>query len=314
MSKIELNNDGQESEETTFTDLLLPFPIPELFTYRVPRDFEGKLQRGMRVIVPFGRNKVITAIVANLHQHPPKKYEAKYVLELLDEVPTINEQQFKLISWMANYYLCHPGEVLNAMLPSGLKLSSSSRVQLRPGFQPDSVALTENEHAVVEMALQREHLSYAEISDITGLKNIYTLLRSLIAKEAIIIFEQVNEKYRPKKVKKVRLAEQFLVAKELENLFEKLSRSNKQTELLLRYLQRVPVLERPLLNDAGIDKKLLMGEKGSTSSYRTLVDKGYFEEYEVTVSRFGEIEEGEHTPRALADFQDEAKQSIQVGS
>jgi primosomal protein N' (replication factor Y) len=71
------------------------------------------------VVVQFGKSRVLTAIIAKLHQTPPTKYSAKYVLELLDEYPVVTSQQLTMFQWAADYYMCCVGEVMSAALPSG---------------------------------------------------------------------------------------------------------------------------------------------------------------------------------------------------
>jgi primosomal protein N' (replication factor Y) len=123
---------------TRFVEIILPVPIPKLFTYRVPVALGDKVRAGQRVIVPFGPKKILTGVIVNVHETPPRDYEAKYVLELLEETEVIGDQQFKLYNWMASYYMCTPGEVLNAALPAGLKLSSESMIQLHPSFDEET--------------------------------------------------------------------------------------------------------------------------------------------------------------------------------
>ena len=90
-------------ESKYFADVILPVPLPKLFTYRVPQEMEGYLSVGSRIIVPFGKKKVLTGIVGSIHENPPKAYEAKYIFDLLDELPLITENQLKLFNWVSEY-------------------------------------------------------------------------------------------------------------------------------------------------------------------------------------------------------------------
>src|SRR5690554_5199625 len=125
----------KEDSVSLFADVILPVPIPKMFTYRIPRRMAGTLGIGYRVIVQFGRKKVLTGIIGKVHHKPPEVYEAKPILDLLDDHPVVNPLQIKFWGWMAEYYCCHLGEVMNAALPTGLKLSSESRIQLHPNFE-----------------------------------------------------------------------------------------------------------------------------------------------------------------------------------
>ena len=124
MSQLTFQEYEAEERTTCFADVILPVPIPKLFTYRIPRSLEPVAAVGYRVIVQFGTKKVLTGIIGKLHQEPPKEYEARYIIELLDEQPVVTPIQLKLFGWVASYYMCTIGEVLNIALPSGLKLSS----------------------------------------------------------------------------------------------------------------------------------------------------------------------------------------------
>jgi len=142
------NEDFGIEEVTLFADLILPVPVAQLFTYRVPRVLSSLLKNGARVVVPFGKNRVVTGVVARIHQTPPSRYQAKYIAELLDEDPLITAYQLDLFQWMADYYLCSIGEVLNIALPAGLKITSQSKIQYNPDFDhPD--LLTEPEAALL---------------------------------------------------------------------------------------------------------------------------------------------------------------------
>ena len=53
-----------DADETTlFADVILPIPLPRLFSYRVPRIMAKSIKLGARVIVQFGKNRIVTAIV-----------------------------------------------------------------------------------------------------------------------------------------------------------------------------------------------------------------------------------------------------------
>ncbi len=276
-----------DSRNTFFAELLLPVPIPKLFTYRIPFNLNDKVKSGLRAIVQFGDRKVLTGIIINVHETPPKDYEAKYILDLLDDEPVVNLQQLKLFQWIANYYLCSAGEVMNAALPAGLKLSSESMVQLNPGFDWETTLFeySQKEETLLKH-LQQEPLPYSEISKLLGLKNLYSILKSLVSKEAVILYEEVKEKFKPKTEKRIRLAEGYTTHEALEKVFEALSAKPKQEAVLLKYLQLVPVLHDIHENKSGAIKGNLLVGDISESSLATLIKNSVFEEFEVIVSRF----------------------------
>jgi primosomal protein N' (replication factor Y) len=284
--------DQPDSRSTFFAELLLPVPIPKLFTYRVPSDLNDKVRMGIRAIVPFGTRRILTGIVVAVHQSPPKEYEAKYILELLDEEPVVNTLQLKLFNWMADYYLCSAGEVMNAALPAGLKLSSESMVQLHPAFDEETTLFEfSQKEEILLKQLKHEPLPYSEISTLLDLKNLYSILKSLVSKEAVILYEEVKEKFKPKTEKRIRLTAGFNSGEALEQVFESLAKKPKQEEIMLKYLQEVHILQDPDTNAAGISKKALLGDELSASSLQTLIKNKIFEEFEVIVSRFDDEEQ-----------------------
>ncbi|MEZ0542628.1 replication restart helicase PriA [Fibrella arboris] len=275
-------------EVTLFVDLVLPVPVPRLFTYRVKREMAALIKIGARVIVPFGKSRVITAVVASLHNHPPQNYQARYVLELLDEYPLITGYQLQLFSWMAEYYMCCVGEVMNVALPSGLKITSQSKVQYNPDFDhPD--LLTEQEVALLDELQKHPSLSYEELGRLVGDVNVPPLIKSLVGKRAVIVFDEVKEKYVPKMVRKVRLHRHYEQPEQLLALLQRLDKLPKQQEVVMRYLRHVPMQRNPDLNEKGLEKSILnQDDELSQSSLGTLLKNGVFESFELIQPRFAE--------------------------
>jgi len=164
LSQIQFQDFTPEEKQTFFVDVMLPVPIPKLFTYRVPHDLSDRVAVGHRVVVQFGNKKILTGIIGKIHQAPPQAYEARYILELLDETPMVNTIQLELFQWIANYYVCTIGEVLNIALPSGLKLSSESNIQLHPEFESsDQEQLSsEKEITLLNLMKKRKTLTNSE--------------------------------------------------------------------------------------------------------------------------------------------------------
>src|SRR5690606_10929820 len=194
-----------------------------------------------------------------VHSKPPAVYEAKPILEFLDEFPVVNPLQIKFWGWMAEYYCCHLGEVMNAALPTGLKLSSESKIQLNPAFDEIKAGfpIDDRERIILDALVDKGELTYGDCEKLLQVKSAYAIIKSLVVKEAILLFEQVKEKYSPKVESRVRLAASFLSDKgALELLFEQLAKRPKQEEILLKYLQQVAVYQNPDLNEKGIEKKI----------------------------------------------------------
>ena len=101
-----------------YIDVILPIPIKKTYTYSVTEEEANFLQKGMRVAVSFGKSKMYSALVLNIHQTKPALYEAKEIHQILDETPLVNEKQLKHWQWISDYYICSLGDIYRASLPS----------------------------------------------------------------------------------------------------------------------------------------------------------------------------------------------------
>lgn len=75
-----------------FAEVVLPLPMKGTFTYEVPVQERSAIQRGCRVLVPFGGKKIYTGIVFALHNDAPTEYHAKAILSVLDQQPILSAQ------------------------------------------------------------------------------------------------------------------------------------------------------------------------------------------------------------------------------
>ena len=71
-----------------YADITLPIPF-DTFTYLVPPELEQGIGIGMRVLVPFGKNKSHVGVVIRLHDTPPTGVQLKRIDTLLDERPSV---------------------------------------------------------------------------------------------------------------------------------------------------------------------------------------------------------------------------------
>ncbi|GAB2634421.1 primosomal protein N' [Emticicia sediminis] len=302
--------EGLFSVETTyFADVILPVPIPRMFTYRVPRNFVDEIKIGARVIVEFGKNRVVTAVVGRIHETPPAKYQAKYILELLDTEPLITKQQLWLFDWIADYYMCCVGEVMNVAVPSGLKVTSQSRIQLNPDFDHPEL-LEENEIEFLEILKNHASLTYDDALKFVGETNINAMIKSLIGKHAIIMYEEVKEKYKPKIAKKIRLKRVYEGSEEVANLIDSLAKNAKQQTVVLEYLRQIPMHQLRERNQLGVDKSFFTQGETSDSSLNKLIEKGILEQFEIVVSRFGDDMPTEPLKIELTEAQQQASNEI----
>ena len=220
-----------------FVDVIVPVPLPSLFTYFVEDEFIHQVEIGKRVVVKFGRNKLYTAIIHSIHNTPPSEYQAKAIDFVLDDFPIVDEIQLKLWDWISNYYMCSPGEVMNAALPSGFKLVNETKVLLNDNHEIDFSSLNDKEFLIAEALQIQPVLSLDEISHILGIKSIHKIIKSLYEKNIIVLEEEVKEKYKPKIRAFIDWNKDNYPTKESLTLaFDLLKSSPKQQDLLLQIL------------------------------------------------------------------------------
>lgn len=297
-----------EESGNNFADIILPVPIPRMFTYRIPKTLKPEINLGSRVIVQFGKKKVLTGIIGKVHNKTPQVYEAKPILEVLDVQPSVNPLQIRFWVWMADYYCCHIGEVMHAALPSGLRLSSESKVQLNPNYDRETskYPLDDREEKILAALETSTELSYEDCEKVLGVKTIHPILKSLVIKEAILIFEKVQEKYTPKVETRIRLVQQIAESKSaIGEIFKVLASKPKQESILMKYLRDVPVFHKLHLNEKGVDKTTILEAGDSESSLKTLIKNGIFESFKVVVNRIAE-EEPEKEAAKLSTSQEAA--------
>lgn len=156
-------------------DIILPVPLDGVFTYTVPDSLASKVKQGVRVLVPFGRNKTYIGIIASIRDSQDRRPSValKDILQVLDETPILLAYQLKLWQWIADYYMSPIGEVLKAALPSGLKAEDGYRpktelfLRLTPQFRNEQalhIALNMLHRAPKQQAALTDFLSLSEQS------------------------------------------------------------------------------------------------------------------------------------------------------
>lgn len=265
-----------------YVDVILPLPLPRSFTYSLPDEGGEDIRPGCRVVVPFGRKKFYTAIVCNVHFYAPTEYEVKEISAILDAEPVLLPVQFKFWEWLADYYLCTQGDVYKAALPSGLKLESETIVEYNPDFEAEG-RLSGKEQQILDLLSKEPEQCITKLEKESGIKNILTVIKSLLDKEAILVKEELRRTYKPKTEVRVRLAG-VPDEKRLHILFDILSRAPKQLALLMKYVELSGVLGSSPVRE--VSKKELLERAGvSPAVLNGLAEKKIFEVYHYEVGR-----------------------------
>lgn len=295
------------AENTLFVDMVLPLSVGQFYTYRVPREYAHLVKPGVRAVVQFGKKRRYAALVRNVHNNPPKGYEAKYIDEVLDEIPVVNQLQFRLWDWVSDYYICTPGDVFNAAVPGSLRLASETRIILNHSFQEEE-RLDDKEFLVFQALQVSNHLSVADIASVLNQKTVEPIVKALLEKNVVMVEEEIKEKFKPKTTDYVRLHEKLRTEEEIRQAFDVLSKAPKQLELLMGYLH---LSKHP--EEISLVKKsaLLDFAKTSTAILNTLVQKEMLEVVAIETGRLKEFTGKTDAPKTLSDEQRECFQSVQ---
>jgi len=269
-----------------YVDVILPLPLPGMFTYSVPVEFADKVGIGQRVVVQFGNRKIYTALVRQIHDDADSSMTFKDILSVLDDSPLVSELQFRFWEWMATYYMCTTGEVMNAALPSAFKLASESRLAINPDYVIDSVTLSEKEFSLVETLYSRnKSIEISKIQKIIDQQKIIPVVKTLIEKGVIVLEEEVREKHRPKTESCISLGDSYSGGEDaLRDLFDQLERrAKKQLEILMTFVQ----LSRHGFEEVyEVRKDELLKKSGCSSAVLdSMIKKDVFRVYEKAIVR-----------------------------
>ena len=279
-----------------FVEVILPLSLAKTLAYSVYETEFHYIKKGMRVAVPFGKSKIYTALVIQIHQNKPELYEAKEIHQILDERPIVTEIQIAHWQWIASYYMCAIGDVYRGAMPSALLLESETLISQKTDSFIDTSLLSDDEFLVYEALQQQSSLKIQDIISILNKKNIFPVIQKLVDRNILVLQEEIQESYKPKLVRYVRLHPKYESNQGLSELLETLKNANKQREIVLRYFQ-LSASEKTQGQAKPITvKKLVEAANSSSAIVKALIEKEIFEDYflqEDRVNFNGKIREDE---------------------
>jgi len=288
-----------------FVEVILPLSLAKTFTYRVSETEFHFIKKGMRVAVPFGKSKMYTGLVMDIHENAPNLYEAKEIHQILDEKPIATEIQLKHWLWIANYYMCGIGDVYRGAFPTGLLLESETIISHKPNVIVNDSELSDDEFLIYEALHHQSSLKVQDIISILNKKNILPVLQKMILKDIIVLEEEIKESYKPKLIRYVKLHSQYETDEGLEQLLQVLKSAHKQKEIVLSYFQLRALEKKP------VTVKELTEVSGSTAAViKALIEKEILEEYFIQHDRVSYEGKASEKQLLLSEAQEEAFDSI----
>ncbi|NAW50205.1 primosomal protein N' [Elizabethkingia argentiflava] len=284
-----------------FVQLILPLNIKATYTYSVPIFLEGKLEIGMRVVVPFGGKKLYTGIIAEIHNRVPEVFLPKEIISVLDSEAILPREQLLFWTWLSDYYLCNIGEIYRIAFPSSLKLESETYIGKNPNVEIDYSILDANELHLMQALEVKSMISLQELEAFIPRKEIMKTLNHLLDERWIMIDERISEKYRAKEISYIRLKEGLLQPSKLTEILTVLTKAPKQKALFLA------LLDKETSGETRIKKSELFENKFfSSSQLKALIDKGFLEEYYVQKNRIEAYEGVLESLEQLTEIQQKA--------
>ncbi len=119
------------SDQTVATVIFSEMPWGP-FDYKVPSSLMESVAPGKRVAVPLGRgNRTVTGFcVALTHEsggQVNRPHKLKFIDEVVDDRVLASDHMLQLTKWMSDYYLARWGQVLQAVIPAGVRTSAGTR-------------------------------------------------------------------------------------------------------------------------------------------------------------------------------------------
>ncbi len=267
-----------------FAEVLLPLPLHATFTYRIPEEYRGELGVGFRVVVPFGRNKFYTGIVVGFPTSAAEGFDIKEIAVVPDRAPVVRHPQVKFWQWLADYYLCAPGEVFKAAVPAGLKVESETFVEVNPDYDISEMPLADEREAAIYQLIDHEgHLKVESVAkELKDYKGVPAAVGRMIGRGVLIISEKLVERYRTRYVSHARIAGG---REGLPAAFAAVKGAPKQEAVLLALVE-LSGIQRPG-PAAEVSKAMLLERSGVSAAVLSAVEKkAVIEIYKKEVNRF----------------------------
>ena len=188
-----------------------------------------------------------------------------------------------------------------------MKLESETIVEYNPDFEADA-PLPEREQRILDLLAVDAQQCVTKLEKESGIKNILTVIKSLLDKEAIFVKEELRRTYKPKTEARVRLAGSA-DEKRLHILFDILSRAPKQLALLMKYVECSGILGNEVPKEVS-KKELLQRANVSPSILNGLVEKKIFEIYHHEIGRLNQQVKEVVELNTLNEFQQRAHDEI----
>lgn len=223
-----------------FVNVIVPLAVDGLYTYAIPEKWKNSIKVGLRVEVEI-RRKLYAGLIYEISEETQSAtpYKIKPISNVIDREPILTPTHLEFWKWIASYYMCSIGEVMIAALPSGLKLESHTKLVSERALIEEDLRLSDEEYLIAEAIEHRQTLTIEEVRNILNKKSIYPVINKLATLGILNFKEEIEEKYRPKKIKTIKLNRNSLIKSSIDKIFQLVNKSTHQKNIL-QYLLNLP--------------------------------------------------------------------------
>lgn len=194
--------------------------LDKTFTYLIPSNLN--IQIGIRVLVPFGRQKLEGFVVA-IKDEIPSEYKLKEIIEVIDDNPILNNELLKLGKYLSKKTLCTLTSAYQTMLPSALKAKVNTKINKKTVLYIKKIKeytpVTEKEEIILNL-LSNKDISLKEANSISSYVVNKLIDKGIIEKYEKEVYRLEEEIGKQDKEKKLTEEQKMVISKINLNSFK----------------------------------------------------------------------------------------------
>lgn len=194
--------------------------LDKTFTYLIPSNLN--IQIGIRVLVPFGRQKLEGFVVA-IKDEIPSEYKLKEIIEVIDDSPILNNELLKLGKYLSKKTLCTLTSAYQTMLPSALKAKVNTKINKKTVLYIKKIKeytpVTEKEEIILNL-LSNKDISLKEANSISSYVVNKLIDKGIIEKYEKEVYRLEEEIGKQDKEKKLTEEQKMVISKINLNSFK----------------------------------------------------------------------------------------------
>lgn len=243
---------------TSIARVVVPVPLDEPFSYKIPEDLQELIQPGVQVVVPFGERYLGGIVIGFEAEETERDYELKSIHDVVSPEPFIAREMMDLLAWISDYYICHLGEAYRLIHPSVNLKKSKYEIRRLPVPEPAalrSAALRE----LLQGLPEEDWINLDRLENKLGRKNLLFRIHRLKK------LDLLETRYTPpairqafKKIISFRLLPETSWQAEVRKHFhDGSSKKYLRANQLIALMQEAAELPRKALQDKGFSSSII---------------------------------------------------------